>query len=359
MKRSIEGSIYKDKEKKVWFARLRYTDKDGNRREKKRSCMTHALAKAEVPKLKLEIERENSDRKTFRELDQFFRDKYVHPAKFVGGKLVSGFRQDIDAVKHYLDKALDFFGDRYIDEITYADLQNYKSEIASRPTMHDRERSVSDTNHFLKRLRRLFNVAIEQGWLTTNPFSRGASLIIESFEVERTRVLSPAEEDSLLAQCTKWRKHLKPIVIFAIETACRRSEIQSLRWSSVNLEGRFIKIESRSTKTLRSRLVPISARLATLLNELWQNSPKRSSAFVFGGSDFKKGFNAAASEANLDDVHFHDLRHTAITRMLEKGISPPLVMKISGHTQQRTFLRYVNQSESSVYEIALKLDKAA
>ena len=96
-----------------------------------------------------------------------------------------------------------------------------------------------------------------------------------------------------------------------------------------------------------------------LLNELWHNSPRRHSAFVFGGSDFKKGFNAAASEAGLDDVHFHDLRHTAITRMLEKGISPPLVMKISGHTQQRTFLRYVNQSESSVYEIALKLDKAA
>ena len=47
------------------------------------------------------------------------------------------------------------------------------------------------------------------------------------------------------------------------------------------------------------------------------------------------------------------------TRLLEAGISPPLVMKISGHTQQKTFLRYVNQSEQSVFEIALKLDAAA
>ena len=59
------------------------------------------------------------------------------------------------------------------------------------------------------------------------------------------------------------------------------------------------------------------------------------------------------------EIHFiHDLRHTAITRMLEKGISPPLVMKISGHSQQKTFLRYVNQTESSIYDIAMKLDRA-
>jgi hypothetical protein len=44
--------------------------------------------------------------------------------------------------------------------------------------------------------------------------------------------------------------------------------------------------------------------------------------------------------------------------MLESGISPPLVMKISGHTQQKTFMRYVNQTESSIYDIAVKLDNA-
>jgi len=59
--------------------------------------------------------------------------------------------------------------------------------------------------------------------------------------------------------------------------------------------------------------------------------------------------------AELPAVHFHDLRHTAITRMLGKGIFPPLVMKISEHTQQKTFLRYVNQSESSIYDLAMML----
>jgi hypothetical protein len=87
-----------------------------------------------------------------------------------------------------------------------------------------------------------------------------------------------------------------------------------VKWSAVNFDRRFITIESANTKTLQ--------------RSMFRGWPERS--------------------------HFHDLRHTAITRMLEKGISPPLVMKISGHTQHKTFLRYVNQSENSVYEIAPK-----
>jgi integrase len=152
---------------------------------------------------------------------------------------------------------------------------------------------------------------------------------------------------------------LAPIVVFAVETGMRRGEIQSLRWSSIDLGRRIARVESHNSKTLRSRLIPISARCAEVLSELWRNSNRRQDALVFHGIDFKKSFNATREKAGLTDVKFHDLRHTAITRMLEAGISAPLVMKISGHTQQKTFLRYVNQTENSIFEIAMQLDKAA
>ena len=183
--------------------------------------------------------------------------------------------------------------------------------------------------------------------------------LVESFEVERTRIVSPVEEMRLLAACDKWRKHLKPIIIFAIETGCRRGEMRALTWFDIDLAGRVIRVNGTSTKTLKSRLVPITARLADTLAQLRHNVRPKDSAAVFGMADWKKAFNSAAADAGLSDLRFHDLRHTAITRMLEKGISPPLVMKISGHTQQRTFMRYVNQSESSIYEIAMRLDRAA
>mgnify|MGYP000550026651 CR=1 FL=1 len=355
--RRDEGSIFKHADGKRWIARLRYTDTAGLRREKKRICISHARAKDEIASLRAEIANDAADRRTYRELDSFFRSQYVHAAKFVGGKKISGFRQDIKTLERYLDRALDYFGDRPLDAITYADLREYKRRIEAMPARGG-QRSVSDTNHHLKRVRRILNIAVEQGWLTANPFERGGTLIVESFEVERTRILSVAEEQRLLKNCERWRQHLAPILIFAIETACRRGEIRKLRWSDINLAGRTIRIQATNTKTLKPRLVPISARLRDTLATLRANQ-LRPNSLVFGGADFKTSFNKACRDAELTDVHFHDLRHTAITRMLEKGISPPLVMKIAGHTQQKTFLRYVNQSEQSVYEIAIKLDQAA
>lgn len=362
MKRSVEGSIYRSKDKKYWLARLRYTDQDGIPREKKRRCLTHELAKKKIDELKDEItegEFEVSGRKTYQQLDEFFRKNYVHEAKFVGGQKLSGFRQDIKTIERYLDRALEVFKDRDIESITFGDLQNYKAKIATMPTVHNKQRSMSDINHHLKRVRRLFAVAVEQEWLDKNPFNKGGTLIVEAFEAERTRILSASEEKKLIAACDRWRRHLIPLIVFGIETGCRRGEILTLTWENVNLENRSIRVTAKSTKTLKSRLVPISARLAETLSKLWQNSPRQQSSKVFTTGDFKKAFNQACSDAGLTDVHFHDLRHTAITRMLEKGISPPLVMKISGHTQSKTFLRYVNQSESSVYEIAMRLDAAA
>ena len=359
MPRNIEGSIYRTPDGKRWFVRLQFYDNDGNRREKKRICLTHKAASAKIAELREEIERDRSDRKTFRQLDKYFRDHYVHKAKFVGGKKLSGYRQNIKAVEYYLDGALNHFKDKYIDEITFADLKEYKRKIENLPTIHGRQRSVSDTNQFLKKLRRLFTIAVEQGWIEINPFNRGGNLITETFETERTRVITRDEEKLLLEKCTGRRKHLSPIIIFAVETGMRRGEIQSLRWSSIDLGRRIVRVESHNSKTLRSRLVPISARCAEVLAELWRNSNHRQDALVFHGIDFKKSFNATREKAGLTDVNFHDLRHTAITRMLEAGISAPLVMKISGHTQQKTFLRYVNQTENSIFEIAMQLDKAA
>lgn len=354
MKRRDEGSILKAADGKRWYARLRYTDADGRHREKKRTCATYALAKAAIADLRSDVIAEAAGQTTYAELDAFYRREYVHAAKFVGGQKISGFRQDTRTVERYLDRALDFFNERELSAITYADLREYKKRIESLPARGG-PRSVSDTNHHLKRVRRLFKVAIEQGWLDHDPFERGGPLIVESFEVERTLILSHDEELKLLAACDKWRQHLKPVIILAVETAMRRGEIQTLLWRDVDLTGRVIRIVAANTKTLKTRLVPISARLRETLAQLRQNQLRPNSP-VFGHGDFKRAFNSACRYAGLSDVHFHDLRHTAITRMLEAGISPPLVMKISGHTQQRTFLRYVNQTEGSIREIAEMLD---
>ncbi len=361
MKRSFEGSVYKSSSGKGWIARLRYTDQNGKQREKKRVCLSHALAKAKIKVLKIEIESETEfcSSKSFAQLVDFYRKHYLHSAKYVNGEKISGFRQKLHGLSYYIDVAHEHFGNRDLESITYSDLQEYKAKIVALPSKHGRQRSIASINHFLKCLRRLFNVAIEQQWLTANPFSKGAPLIRASLEESRTRILSVEEETRLINACSGYRAHLRPIVIFAIETGCRRNEILTVRWKDVNIDRRFIKIESHNTKTLKGRFVPISARLADELDRLKRNSLPDRGERVFHITDFKKAFHGACKAAEIYDIKFHDLRHTAITRMLEKNISPPLVMKISGHSQSRTFMRYVNQSENSITEIAYRLDRAA
>lgn len=205
-----------------------------------------------------------------------------------------------------------------------------------------------------------FTFAIEEGVIDVSPFKRGRGLVAASFEVERTRILTPAEETRLLAACQdKRRSHILPIIIFALDTAARRNELLACKWIDVNLTARSVRLRNKSANLESTRLAPITARLADLLTDLRRHSTGRVTDRVFHVADFKKAWTTARKEAGIADVHFHDLRHTAITRMLEKGIPQPLVMKISGHTQLKTFLRYVNQSEASITEIAELLDRSS
>jgi integrase len=67
-------------------------------------------------------------------------------------------------------------------------------------------------------------------------------------------------------------------------------------------------------------------------------------ARVFGiETDSQTAWENAIAETGIDDLHFHDLRATAITRMLRAGMRESEVMKISGHSQYKTFLKYVRQ----------------
>ncbi|HVF47878.1 MAG TPA: site-specific integrase [Pyrinomonadaceae bacterium] len=175
----------------------------------------------------------------------------------------------------------------------------------------------------------------------------------------RTRIITAEEEAKLLAVCCrgKHRKHMRAVIIVAIETGMRRNEIRSVSWSNINFTDRVITVPQQFTKTLKTRLVPITDRLRSVLLDL--RHKMRHDAVVFGPADFKTAWKGACRDAGVDDATFHDLRHTAITRMLEANIPDRLVMKISGHTQERTFMRYINQTKQSITDIARRLDQHA
>jgi len=67
----------------------------------------------------------------------------------------------------------------------------------------------------------------------------------------------------------------------------------------------------------------------------------------------KTAWRTACRLADIQDCRFRDLRHTAISRMVQSGLPHAEIMKTTGHTQLKTFLRYVNLTKQTASESAL------
>jgi len=161
----------------------------------------------------------------------------------------------------------------------------------------------------------MLNVAQREGWILRSPFAAGDSLISLADENKRERILTPEEEGRLLAACeTPRRAHLRAILICALDTGMRQGEIFSLRWRDVDFENGLLSIQAFHTKTMKERQVAITTRLALELERLKASAPDNADGLVFGIIDnVKRSFTAARTKAGLNDVRFHDLRHTAAT----------------------------------------------
>ena len=133
--------------------------------------------------------------------------------------------------------------------------------------------------------------------------------------------------------------HIWPIVVFAIETGMRRSEILGLTWENINLEKHLAYLPL--TKNGTSREVPLSTKAVDVLRgqRSRQDTP---TPFPVNANAFRLAWERLRKRADLCDLRFHDLRHEAISRFFEMGLSVPEVAVISGHKDARMLFRYTH-----------------
>jgi integrase len=166
----------------------------------------------------------------------------------------------------------------------------------------------------------------------------------------RNRRLSASEEQRLLSELEPSKRSNKgfyeeggtrnpwiyPLVVLAIETAMRRSEILSLQWDDVFLEDRFVRLQD--TKNGESRDVPLSNKAHALLKGLPQDSS--GSVFPTTADAVKKAFVRAAERAEIKNLHFHDLRHEGTSRLAEKLDNVLELSAVTGHKTLSMLKRY-------------------
>jgi integrase len=314
----------------------------------------------------------DADKLKFEELAGYYEADKVKPAQYHEGRKVAGLRS-LSSVRYALKTLTAHFGRRFMKTITPTDIEKFKAKrldtearrggkpAADKPNGDKPtggKLTIASVNRELELLRAIFAYARREGWLVRSPFERLRGIISKADERRRDRVLSFDEEKRLLDACDDpRRRHLRPILICALDTAMRRGEIIKLCWRDVDLDAKTITVTAMNSKTARERTVGMTARLHDELIQLWEKSPKDLDVSVYGIKDnFQNGFASICSDAKIEDFRFHDCRHTCITRWVRAGLPIAEIMRLSGHSTLQAFAIYANSTPETIRRGADALD---
>lgn len=132
-------------------------------------------------------------------------------------------------------------------------------------------------------------------------------------------------------------RYLPHIITVALETGMRRGEIIGLRWADILPERRLVQLHD--TKNGHGRFVPLSAKAMMALQQ-----GDRHSEYVFpiSANAVRLAWERLKQKHEIEGVRFHDLRHEAISRMFDEGMTVPEVAAISGHRTVSMLFRYAH-----------------
>lgn len=317
-----------------WQLRLRYAHKSFVQ-------TFDSLDEAEKTQKKIESDRALS----------IFRD-YTAAARITVRELMERYRDEIvpghkgaESETYRINRLLrdEEFVEKPLSALTTEDLQDFITERLSEVAPSTVDREIDVISQILRYASDVWKIAPSESPMT--------GLRRPKYFNERDRRLSADEEKALFAAIQEVdREYLEAVLIIALCTAMRRSEILGLTWSNVHLERRSAHLPA--TKNGRPRDVPLSARAVAVLAALPRVSEK---VFDIGLYSVKKNFVLACTKARVSDLHFHDLRHEAISRFAESGKFGLLDLQaISGHRDTRMLLRYTHLC---VQQLAHKIDE--
>lgn len=222
------------------------------------------------------------------------------------------------------------FGGMLLDEITPLDIEKYKS--ARRKLV-----GPATVNKELACFKTMFSKAVIWNLATENPVKR-VSLFREP--PGRVRYLSRDEIDRLLFEAAD---HLKPIIIVALFTGMRKSEILKLTWRDIDFDHRLIYV--RNSKNGSAREIPMAREVVAALETLPVTEHR---VFTADGhrpvTSIRTGFENAVKRAQLQDFSFHDLRHTFASHLVMNGVELLTVKELLGHKTLAMTLRYAHLS---------------
>ncbi|HCA3439753.1 TPA: site-specific integrase [Salmonella enterica subsp. salamae serovar 35:g,m,s,t:-] len=230
---------------------------------------------------------------------------------------------------------------RYMDELTTVDIADYRDSRLRQSNSKSGQKISGNTVRLeMALMSNMFNIArVEWGTCRGNP----VELVRKPKPSPgRERRLSKKEERKFDKYFQEKSIELYCIFHLAIETAMRQGEILNLTWEHVY--SRFSQVFLPETKNGHPRSVPLSNRAKDILKIMQgQGRDNFGKIFSYTSNGFKSAWRAAKTALGIEDLHFHDLRHEAISRLYELGTLTDLeIAAISGHRTLNMLKRYAH-----------------
>jgi integrase len=329
----------------VWWMRFTY---QGKQHRQSTETEDKKVAQRILDKVKGEIaegkwfEKIPGEDRTFKEMMERYMTE--HSAR---NKAPKSQRRD----KSLRDHLVSYFGELTLAEITPSLISDYKNK------RREEGASPRTLNYELALMSHSFNLAIrEWEWMRENPVKKVSR---EKVHNQIDRWLTLEEEIRLLASSPKW---LREIIIFAINTGLRQSEIVDLKWPQVDLARKTITILEQ--KNQGKDTLPLNEGALGVLKERVQVR-RGETEYVFHTrnatricpNNLYQSFHLARKKAGIEKFRFHDLRHTFATRLVQAGVDLYTVQKLGRWKKISMIMSYAHHYPESLRSSVEVLDR--
>jgi len=246
-----------------------------------------------------------------------------------------------------------------LTDCTPALIAEHRDKLSQTPVPGNKPRSPASVVRHLATLSHAFTVAVKEwGWLEDNPCKK----VNRPREPRgRVRFLSDDERAHLLeASRTSASPDLYLAVVLSLSTGARQMEIMSLHWHQVDLNTGTIRLEQ--TKNGERRALPLAGLALELMRER-RKVRRIDTDLVFPSRanpgkpiDIRTPWWTALKRANIQDFHWHDLRHSAASYLAMNGATLAEIAEVLGHKTLAMVKRYSHLSEQHTASVVAKMN---
>jgi site-specific recombinase XerD len=246
-----------------------------------------------------------------------------------------------------------YFGpERPLNNITTQEIERFKCN------KYEKKISPHTVNYTLRCIKAFFNLMVSWGILEKSP-SKG----VKSIRIDETIRPYLSREDLQTVLTYTHGTQLHDIILFAVLTGLRLGEIVNLTWDDISLNKRKIIVRSNGnfrTKSGKMRVIPISSALLKLLEATQEKTGllfRSPQGNAWRGQFISKQFKQAVRNCGLNEkLHFHSLRHTFGSYLVESGVSLFHVQQLMGHSSPYVTQIYAHLGTAELLSSVEKID---